>query len=215
MSELKTTSLSHKDNNTGTPNITMYPDGTTSIGLTHTGGFKNQLINGNFHIYQRGTTGAAVVGYQTADRWRINGNRASMITNGPDGITDSLQSLNAGDTLSIRQPIELPLRTGGNASNGPFLEGTTWTLSFLAMDNSGSGGTVDANLGWSDSSSNSGSIAHTAATQQSLTGSYTTFNFTFTITNSAAASNRCLNCNIILTGTGQPRITNVQLEPGQ
>ena len=31
MSELKTTSLSHKDNNTGTPNITMYPDGTTSL----------------------------------------------------------------------------------------------------------------------------------------------------------------------------------------
>jgi hypothetical protein len=29
MSELKTTSLSHKDNSTGTPNITMYPDGST------------------------------------------------------------------------------------------------------------------------------------------------------------------------------------------
>ena len=31
MSELKTTSLSHKDNATGTPNITMFPDGTTSL----------------------------------------------------------------------------------------------------------------------------------------------------------------------------------------
>ena len=101
---------------------------TTSLNGGPLGGFRNQIINGNFHIHQRGTTGAAVAGYQTADRWRINGNRASIINNGPNGITDSLQSLNAGDTLSIRQPIELPLRTGDNASNGPFLEGTSWTL---------------------------------------------------------------------------------------
>jgi hypothetical protein len=66
MSQLKTTSLSHKDN-PGTPNITLFPDGTTSLNYAATG-FKNAIINGDYRVWQRGATGFTTSGY-SADRW--------------------------------------------------------------------------------------------------------------------------------------------------
>ena len=55
---------------------------TTSLNGGQLAGFRNKLINGSMGIYQRGTTGPATAGFQTADRWRINGNRASEIAVG-------------------------------------------------------------------------------------------------------------------------------------
>ncbi len=78
MSELKTTSLSHKDNATGIPNITMFPDGTTSLPGTRLGALRNALLNGGMDVFQR-ETGAPVVvsansGQYVLDRWRIRSN---------------------------------------------------------------------------------------------------------------------------------------------
>ena len=178
-------------------------------------GYRNVLINGAMRIYQRGDTGSATAGYQTADRWRVNGNRATVINLGPDEYAGSIGSLTIGDTLSIRQAIELALKKDDTPSQYPFLENSVWTLSFLASDAAGTGGTVDASLGWQTGSSGSGTLAHAAASQQTLTSDWQKYTFTFTITTTSLDSTwRSLNCNLILTGTGRPRVTQVQLEPG-
>ena len=131
MSELKTTSLSHKDNNTGTPNITMYPDGTTSIGLTHTGGFKNQIINGNYIINQRGlgpfnNSGSYEV---TSDRWRTAANQGPQVqvTEGNGAFKSNRINANSAN-IWIGTGIELP--TTGDSSLFP--PSSTWTFSVYA-----------------------------------------------------------------------------------
>ena len=178
-------------------------------------GFRNQLINGDFAVHQRGTIGAATAGYQTADRWRIDGSRASTIVAGPAEYPAALSASVAGETLSIRQGIELQLKPDDTPAQAPFLQNSVWTLSFDAVDASGSGGTVDASLGWASSTAVSGVLAHIPAAQKTLTSTWQRFSFSFIInTTSVDSSWRCLNCNITLTGSGTPRIAQVQLEPG-
>jgi len=125
MSELKTTSLTHKDNNTGTPNITMYPDGTTSLPGTMLGGFRNQLINGDFLIWQRGTTGFPLNSSFVADRWRAEfaAEIQQLTTGTPVGFDYALRILNGGVTRWIVQPIEMAPNTTG------IFNGTTFTAS--------------------------------------------------------------------------------------
>jgi hypothetical protein len=126
----------------------MYPDGTTSIGLTHTGGFKNQLINGGMDVWQRATeynnisTDAML--YRTVDRWALAGSQtnegetkrvtstANSLTGMPPGFAYAFAYWDAADTSrrsSFSQAIELP-RSGGNCRGaGPFTPGSQWTLS--------------------------------------------------------------------------------------
>ena len=175
----------------------------------------NQLINGDFRVYQRGTSNSAV-GFGPADRWRNNGNRAIGINTGglPNGFGGSIASSVAGNTLSIRQPVELPLNTAGQAMSGPFFVGSQWTLSFYVKDDGGAGGSIAPEIAWSDGSSSGGSSATAAIPTQTSTGSWARYVFPVTITSAPASSNKCLNVNLVLNGTGQVEVTGVQLEPG-
>ena len=131
MSELRTTSLSHKDN-TGTPNITMFADGTTSLPGTVLGGFRNALINGDFRVWERGTAAygslSTDVEYGSADRWGHTS---------PAGLTSLARasavpagfhySATLATDNSARQRVELY-----DQKAGPFVAGSQWTLSVWA-----------------------------------------------------------------------------------
>ena len=179
MSELKTTSLSHKDNDTGTPNITMYADGTTAIGLTHTGGLKNQLINGGMDVWQRATTyentSTDAWLYRTVDRWSLSGSQtdegetkqvtstAGSLTGMPPGFSYAFAYWDKTDTStrsSFCQAVELA-ESGGNCRGaGPFIPGSQWTLSCYCSADITS---IEARMDFSDSVQNVNSVSFGAA----------------------------------------------------
>ena len=56
----------------GTNGDTLVPDSSTATGLRWQGNFaagKNKVINGDFGIWQRGTSFSSINGIYTADRW--------------------------------------------------------------------------------------------------------------------------------------------------
>ena len=92
-------------------------------------GFRNQLINGNFQIWQRGTTITSDGGqHYTVDMWKETGNNVgATVSRGdaPDGLAFSAVLDSA--TGSFQTGIELP--EIGQPNNGQFALGSTWTLS--------------------------------------------------------------------------------------
>lgn len=100
--------------------------------------FRNKINNGDFRVWQRGTSITTTSGQYTADQWYIEPRSSQSVT-----IAQSTDvPLNAGFTYSgrfaatggslqgyhIRHGIELP----ANNSYGEFQPGTTWTLSLWA-----------------------------------------------------------------------------------
>lgn len=215
MSELKATSLSHKDNNTGTPNITMYPDGTTSIGLTYTGGFKNQLINGSMQIAQRGagpvSTSSQAGTYATVDRFTVDDVTSSqVIVNDLPGFPNAL-NLYGGGRYKVRQSVELAVP--GN--NCQFSLGSTWTVSLWSTDDLSAG---NLSLYFTDdhSGSNFQAVAENLPwvaieTVSGSSNNWTRYSATFTVNNSPVATNNCLNVEMTLVNG---LFTGIQLEPG-
>ena len=133
MSEVKTTSLSHKDNDTGTPNITMYSDGTTSLNYAATT-FKNALINGGLDVEQRSGSREGGNGFVT-DRWYVSSttpgdiNTATATFPGQEFARYVRIGNGNGARNILKQTIELPAGyVGGKA--GAFTVGSTWTFSF-------------------------------------------------------------------------------------
>jgi hypothetical protein len=135
MSQLKTNSITNIANS-GDANIVLGSSGDTQVQSLNTGqlaGFRNQLINGDFRIWQRGTTVTPANGVYTADRWySSNSNASSEVSR--NGVTadgfDYACNLNA-DCGFLFQTIELQPR-GGNISPGPYVVGSTWTLSIYS-----------------------------------------------------------------------------------
>ena len=94
-------------------------------------GFRNQLINGDFRIFQRGANGyntsSSICTYGSVDRWGIldmpTGNHLAVGSAVPAGFIYSVQIDQQAES-TIRQRIELVNRIAG-----PFFTGSTWTLS--------------------------------------------------------------------------------------
>ena len=235
MSELKTTSLSHKDNNTGTPNVTLYPEGTTSIGLTYIGGFKNQLLNPYHSINQRGqgsiTVGGAVQAYYTgSDRWVVmptasNTSVTTRVYPGavPSNFNTPCRSVlyasadgSSGGTFNMGQFIELP-----EESLGAFQPGTEWTLTFFIQ--AFTSFDINANLILSGGSSLS-STATLATTNGPITLAGTGYQkcvLNFTIPNDGSwvpsAQAPCLLVRLNIADGAAARevwLGSAQLEPG-
>ncbi len=89
-------------------------------------GLRNQLINGDFNIWQRGET-ATSAGY-TSDRWVQSGttNVSKAPASGAPAGTNTAYVMTTGG--SLRQAIELP----AEGARGKFANGSVWTMSVWA-----------------------------------------------------------------------------------
>ena len=234
MSRINVSELSHASNG-GDPNIELYADGSTSlrnfkiesINGGPLGGFKNQLISGDFSVAQRGddffsTAPAATDDPYTLDRWCVASIGAAQPTrvvrqnnDAPPGFAWSV-ALSASGTpagatrQSLMQGVELQ-RPGNNSQ---FVVGSTWTLSFWIKSIANSSITVSA--GFRPSVQTGGPSPAEFNDTVNSTTSWAKVSRTFTIANTADASDECLavifyngvatNTSILLAG--------VQLEPG-
>ena len=97
--------------------------------------FRNKFINGDFSVWQRGTTFPAGNLY-TADHWWIANDvkhfERSVDVPAGTGFSFSLRAESNGGWATFGQPIEL-LSTG---ISGPFIAGKTYTISFWGKVNS-------------------------------------------------------------------------------
>jgi hypothetical protein len=140
-------------NATGASSFTITPSGTggaslgdvvvSSINSGPLAGLRNRIINGNFDIWQRGTSSSST-GYQTADRFRYSDNGTSIT------IAQSQQTFTIGQTDVPGEPTyfyRIAKTVAG--SSGTFtaieqgiedvrtLAGQTATISFYAKTTSG------------------------------------------------------------------------------
>lgn len=100
--------------------------------------FRNKIINGDFRVWQRGTSITTTGAQYTADQWVIEprSSQSTTITQSTDvptngGFTYSGRFTATGGSLQgfhFRQGLELP----STGTYGEFQPGTTWTLSLWA-----------------------------------------------------------------------------------
>ena len=169
---------------------------------------KNKVINGDFGIWQRGTSfPASSTGYTTDRWWNANGSAGTIerSTDVPSGFAYSL-FLNGATGVSIGTALELP------ATGAPlFTPGTSVTLSFWAKATTST--TITPILYYRNDKFNN-------TNQSNFTGSGTAINITsswarYSYTYTASTPN---STNTVLSLELSPpstlRITGVQLEAG-
>ena len=196
---------------------------TTSLNGGPLAGLRNQLINGDFRVWQRGDTFTAnASNTYTADRWlaaRGTGTDVDVVRSSGKFLSFTDGSiLVRNNSGSLRQGVELTLNRQGNARNGQFAVGSQWTLSVYS--------TVDltnnsTNLNFVDtvSSATNSVTAATASNWELISGAtdgeFERYKITFTITGTCADTNRALE--ILLPSAqnvGDVYYAAVQLEPG-
>ena len=99
-------------------------------------GFRNQLINGNYQVWQRGTTMTTTnnAALPTADKWKCNTSSAGVTLtqktdNNPPGFAYSIETDGGtGGTNGNQMINSIELPSLGNA--GPFVLNSIWTLSW-------------------------------------------------------------------------------------
>ena len=177
-------------------------------------GFRNQIINGDFRVRQRGNNFNQLSGTNGyfADRWVGQGtdgtwNAALDTTNVPAGFSQSY-TMTAD---AVRQFIELP----GAGDRGIFTVGSTWTVS-IWVDS--------ANLDrcqfiFADSSTSRGNDVFVGNATFTSTGEtsngFTRFSGNLTLPATApAGTNLCLMLNFVFTSKVNTTIAGAQLEPG-
>lgn len=179
---------------------TIVADSSTSTGLRYQGHIeagKNAIINGNFDIWQRGTSSGSA-GYQTADRWYENASNSTTFaresTTVPTGSTYCFK-MTAGATAQmwIQQAIE--------TLNAVQFAGQTITASAQVQASVSTGmslkvfysTTVDNPVatGWTEITATSGGTA------TATSGSFTTLSGIFAIPSTA----KSILMQIITTST--------------
>tara|TARA_X000001036_G_scaffold414483_1_gene429732 strand:+ start:290 stop:1357 length:1068 start_codon:yes stop_codon:yes gene_type:complete len=223
MSQLKTNSITNIGNQ-GDDNITLNSDGSTVVqDLTannvtatsyNTGqlaGFRNQIINGNMLIAQRGTgpvTSTALTGtYSTVDRFAVDDVTAQQftITDLP-GFSKGL-SITAGGRYKIRQPVEL--WTIG--SNSQFGVGSTWTLSLYSTQDISSGSFSGYFVDAKEGTNLTVVVENEPWVLIETVGSWKRYAVSFTVNATPVATNKAFNVEMtVVAGT----YTGIQLEPG-
>jgi len=173
-------------------------------------GFRNQLINGDFRVWQRswtGTSSAANNFYPSADRWSVtDGVKLERSFDVPAGLGFTW-SANINAASTVKQGIEIDAQA---PAQNVFANGSQWTISLHA--------TVQPtawNLSFQDDNdgTNQQTVASgTFAAQGAAVNGFTRYVATATISGIAVASNKCLALNMSFPSAAN--FTGVQLEPG-
>ena len=193
---------------------------TKNKGSTYIGANDNLIINGDFSIWQRGTSFFYPIpnSQYTADRWcAVNNANVQRVPAGGIAASEagcsyalSLEPLSA--IPNIGQGIELP--EAGQA--GVFQIGTTWTLSYYARASAGS---ADEALRFSFSDSVNGlenSQVITTVAGETIDSSWRKYTHTFTVGVSPVGTNTCMVVEMrYINGTGSTiLLAGIKLEKG-
>jgi hypothetical protein len=193
----------------------LMADSSTATGLSWSSqslSNRNVVINGDFKIWQRGTSFAAASSY-TADRFLVDSGTVTRQT-GTGQFPYCLRIANStGVNPAVRHAIELP--AAGVA--GLFTVGSTWTVSFYARTST----TVTSNLSFyaafcdSNLVNNNQIVLDTALPVP--TTSWARYSKTFTIGISPSGTNLAITIVPFLNSgpyAGNFEITGIQLEAG-
>ena len=174
---------------------------------------KNKVINGDFGVWQRGTTGSGINVY-TADRWFISSTTSQTVaqytTSLPTGFAYAANWSYSGSYPLFAQYIELP----ATGVAGPFTG--TWTMSYWAKA-SANLSTFSVSGNFNDGSSRSNAISGFNLTSVGVTTSWVRYTQTVTFANVPNGTNKSLELafyNNATSGSGNIYITGVQLEAG-
>jgi hypothetical protein len=173
---------------------------------------KNKIINGDFGIWQRGTSFS--VGGYTADRWFVDTGTTTRQT-GTGQFPYCLQIANTTANPVLRQGFELPF--AGNA--GQFQIGTTWTVSFYAKTSTSISSQIAVYVAFNDGVNNGTNVVQIAwsTTVGASSTSWTKYTYTFTVASSPAVTNNAVMVVPYLVSgayAGNFSIAQVQLEAG-
>ena len=213
MSQLRSSSLSHKDN-PGDPNLTLNPDGTTSLLVD-----KSQVVG-----YQSGFWKPSIDTNQGANTWLVNGAASTSMSNwtatwsrigqhvtlewyltfaGAGTVADTVQLHNlpyklAAPTADWPANSLFVVHTGASYSGGIDLTQFNQFVSYMYTNADGSSisgtdpnGAVIFQLGQDDASGNTSSVLGNMITDSSLligNITYTTDDTTWTPINGATVS---------------------------
>ena len=199
-------------------------DKTCTANITNIQGRKNRIINGNFSVWQRGTSGFDTNDTFTADRWR-------MIESGGTGVV-SRQTFTVGSELAGSEYyLNYNVSTASDYTglkyrieNIKTIEPGTWTISFWAKHTSAgpNGGLIirgDQNFG----SGGSGGVSLTSPAAITTTTSWVRYSKNVTI---PSISGKTVGASSYLqleigqgadagTGAWNLDIANVQFEKGE
>lgn len=181
-------------------------------------GMRNAIINGDFRVWQRGTTfTSSGIGQFTADRWKETGATAGAVaqqsTTAPAGFAYSLQA--DANTGAIQYGIELDAPN----NNSQFPVGSTWTLSVWCDVDITSQASIarfrNSTANPADQVEATAGVPNWSSTGETSNG-FTRYKTTFTITGDASTGTnvRVLNINLPNGSVGVRRLAGVQLEPG-
>jgi hypothetical protein len=217
---------------TTSPTTTLDVNGDVKLASINGGplaGFRNRIINGNFDIWQRGTsTGswvAPVSDFYLPDRWVCN----SGGTGGNGSL--SQQAFTAGQTDVPGEPTyfmrwEITSAASGQTSGGSYVEqriedvrtlaGQTATISFYAK---GTGTLPNIYLTQTFGSGGSAQVLHTLASSVALNASWTKYTYTVnvgSISGKTIGSNHYVGLTFMvpINSTYTLDLAQVQLEPG-
>jgi hypothetical protein len=168
---------------------------------------KNLLINGDFRIWQRGTSFGNPAFPYTADRWMaVSQASVNRISYSGGGYALALVS-NGGQRGQLRQGIELPVV--GEA--GVFTVGTKLTFSVIARLPSGNLSLITRFV---DSPSVSGPDDQTEVVIGAGDGTWQTYTHSWTVQGVPDVSNLCYVATLLCDTGLTMDIANVQLELG-
>ena len=190
---------------------------------------KNKIINGDFGIWQRGTSGFATGGAYNADRWKT-------YCDGGGGATYSVsqQSLSAGAIAGVDTPYCWQLNQSVAGSGGTLnllyqlienvqtLAGQTATLSFYAKSDATRTALVPVvtqNFGSGGSSNASTTVTATASSPANLTTSWQRFSYNVVLPSISGktigtSSYVEIDIKLPINTTQTTQITGVQVEAG-
>jgi hypothetical protein len=189
-------------------------------------GFRNRLINGDFRIWQRGTSLTYTGGAYTADMWIIEprSSQSCTISQSTDVPTGEGHGFSGRFTATggslqgfhIRTAVENP----GAGNYGEFQPGTVWTLSLWAKSVY-TGVSINPYLFLtSNAISNPNSAVGVSGGSQTIAQSWTKYTWTVTMPTwvvdggSLSAVNNLTVRLLVGAGSQDLYITGAQLEPG-